>query len=399
VLNLPRHGPLPPESAIDWSSAARIPIGLVTGTNGKTTTTRLVARIARAAGRRAGITSSDGVVVDEQVVQRGDFTGPEGARLVMRHPDVEIAILETARGGILRRGLTVDRCDAAVITNISADHLGDYGIDDVETMARVKAIVGRHAHTVILNADDPALVALAPTFSADVVWFGRTPRRGLAWTVDEGHLAHDGRPLVALAQIPITFGARASYNIENVLAASALAAALGFPDEAIVAGLRSFSATADDNPGRGTLVDHHGVSVLLDFGHNPVAIRGVLELARTLLAERDTGALYVTIGMPGDRLDDELRDVAREIAASAPTHVIVREMSTDLLRGRSPGEVPALLSAGLRARGVESISFAPNEVDALTQALSKARPGDLVVVLPHVEPAVDALLAQAVPRH
>ena len=395
-LRFGRQGPLPAASEIAWSTLGRIPIGIITGTNGKTTTTRLVARMARAAGRVPGITSSDGVAVDEQLVHRGDFSGPEGTRLVLRHPGVEIAILETARGGILRRGLTVEQCDAAVITNVTADHLGDYGVDDVATMARVKAVVGRDARTVILNADDPALVAIGSSFAGEVVWFSRHPRPGIAWTVRDGQLVHGERALVAIDQIPITFGGRATYNVENALAAAALGHALGLPDEAIVAGLRSFTSSSQDNPGRGNLVDVRGVMVLLDFGHNPAAIRGVIALARELLAERRGGALRVTIGMPGDRPDTELREVAREIAAGAPAQVIVCELAAALLRGRAPGVVPDLLATGLRDHGVEEVAFAATELDAVRRALADAHPGDLVVVLAHLDPSVDTLLASRV---
>jgi len=389
-LRFPRRGPLPATSEIDWSALGRIPIGIVTGTNGKTTTTRLVARMARAAGRVPGITSSDGVAVDEQFIERGDFSGPEGTRLVLRHPAVEIAILETARGGILRRGLTVERCDAAVITNVSADHLGDYGVDDVATMARVKAVVGRDARTVILNAGDPELVALASMFGDKVVWFSRTAGPGIAWTIRDGQLVHDDRPLLAISDIPIAFGGRAAYNLENALAAAALAHALGLPEDAIVAGLRSFTSSSEDNPGRGNLFEVRGIKVLLDFGHNPVAIRGVTALARSLLG--DGGALRVTIGMPGDRLDSDLREVARTIAAADPIQAVVSELPTEYLRGRAAGELPAVIAAGLRDHGVREVSLAASELDAVKRLLADARAGDVVVVFTHLDPAVRTLL-------
>jgi cyanophycin synthetase len=389
-LRFSRGGPLPAPSAIDWPALGRIPIGIVTGTNGKTTTTRLVARMARAAGRVPGITSSDGVAVDEQFIQRGDFSGPEGTRLVLRDPAVEIAILETARGGILRRGLTVERCDAAVITNVSADHLGDYGVDDVATMARVKAVVGRDARTVILNADDPELVALAPMFGDKVVWFSRTARPGIAWTIRDGKLVHHDRPLLATDDIPIAFGGRATYNLENALAAAALAHALGLPEDAIVAGLRSFTSSSEDNPGRGNLFEVRGIKVLLDFGHNPVAIRGVTALALSLLGE--AGALRITIGMPGDRLDSDLREVARTIAAAKPVQAIVSELPAEYLRGRPPGEIPAVIAAELRDQRVPEVSLAASELVAVTRLLADARPGDVVVVFTHLDPAVLALL-------
>ncbi len=393
-LRFARLGPLPAVAEIDWSRLNRIPIGLVTGTNGKTTTTRLVARMARAAGLVPGITSSDGVAIDEVLIHAGDFSGPEGSRIVLRDPRVEIAILETARGGILRRGLTVERCDAALITNVSADHLGDYGVNDVMTMARVKAVVGRDARTVILNADDPTLVAIAAAFGGAVVWFAREPRAGIDWTVQNGQLSHRDRSLIAVKDIPITFGGRATYNLENALAAAALAHALGIADAAIVQGLREFTSSREDNPGRGNLVDVAGVTVVLDFGHNPAAIRAVIGFARALLAERGHGALHITIGMPGDRLDAELHDVAGAIAAGAPAQVIVRELPVELLRGRAPGAVPELLAAGLRDHGVATIELVATELDAVKRALAGARAGDLVLVLAHLDPAVDALFPE-----
>ncbi len=389
-----RLGPLPSLDEIDWSRLHRIPIGLVTGTNGKTTTTRLVARMVRAAGLVPGITSSDGVAIDEVLIHAGDFSGPEGSRIVLRDPRVEIAILETARGGILRRGLTVERCDAAVITNVSADHLGDYGVDDVMTMARVKAVVGRDARTVILNADDPSLVAIAPAFEGNVVWFAREPRAGIDWTVRDGQLVHHDRALIAVNDIPITFGGRATYNLENALAAAALAHALGIPDAAIVQGLREFTSSRADNPGRGNLAEVAGVTLVLDFGHNPAAIRAVVGFARALLAERGHGALHVTIGMPGDRLDAELHEVAGAIAAGEPAQVIVRELPAELLRGREPGAVPALLAAGLLDHGVSTIEIADTELDAVKSALAGATAGDVVLVLTHLDPAVDALVTR-----
>ena len=305
---------------------------------------------------------------------------------MLRDPAVEIAILETARGGILRRGLTVERCDAAVITNVSADHLGDYGVDDVATMARVKAVVGRDARTVILNADDPQLVALAPQFGGRVVWFSRT--RDAAWTLRDGELVHDGKPLVATADIPIGFGGHAAYNLENALAAAALAHALGLSEDAIVAGLRTF--TREDNPGRGNLFETGGVKVLLDFGHNPAAIRNVSALARSLLGAG--GALRVTIGMPGDRLDGDLREVAKTIAEADPAEAVVSELPAEYLRGRAPGELPAIVAAGLRDHGVANVTLAASELAAVTQLLATAHPGDVVVVFTHLDPAVPALL-------
>jgi UDP-N-acetylmuramyl tripeptide synthase len=352
--------------------------------------------MARLAGLRAGTSSSDGVVIDGRYVERGDWSGPDAARLVLRHPDVDVAILETARGGILRRGLAVETCDAALIINVSSDHLGSYGVDDLETMARVKAVVARGARTVVLNADDPVLAALP--VAAPVVWFSAAGSPTARWSVRDGAITDGGRPLIALAEVPLAFAGHAPYNVENALAAAALATALGIPEAAVVEGLRTFTSSHADNPGRGNVSEAGGVRVIVDFGHNPAAVRGVMRLAGALVAERRgaaaPGRLAVTVGMAGDRPDDEIVEVAREIAAGRPGRVLVRELP-DYLRGRAPGAVPALLADALRTAGVaaEAITVVADELAAVRDALAHARPGDVVLVLVHLDPAVDALIA------
>ncbi|MCB9562513.1 MAG: Mur ligase [Kofleriaceae bacterium] len=387
LVRYPATAPLPAPDDVPWARLGTVPVALVTGTNGKTTTTRLVARMAQLAGRRPGLSSSDGVVVDGRYVERGDWSGPDAARRVLRHPDVDVAILETARGGILRRGLAVERCDAALITNVSVDHLGGYGVDDLATMARVKAVVARGAGTVIVNADDAALAAL--TFDAPVVRFSAAGAAGAAWRVVDGWIVHDGRPVIAVADVPLTFAGRARYNLENALAAAALATALGVPATAVVEGLRTFTSSARDNPGRGNVVERDGVQIVVDFGHNPAAVRGVIALARGLAP----GRLFVSLGMAGDRPDDELAEVAREVAAGRPHRVLIRELA-DYLRGRAPGEVPARLVDDLIAAGVAAaaIAIAPDELATVRDALALARPGDVVVILCHLDAAVEAFL-------
>jgi len=380
---------LPTIDAVPWDTLASVPTALVTGTNGKTTTVRLVARIARIAGRHPGYTSSDGVVVDDRYAERGDWSGPDGARRVLRHAGVDLAILETARGGILRRGLAIDRADVALITNVSADHLGGYGVDDVETMLKVKAVIARVATTLVLNAGDPALVALAAELGRPVVWFAIAPcavSGGETWFADDGMVCRGGRPLVPVDEVPLTFGGRAPYNIENALAASALASALGLPEDAIVEGLRTFTSSTDDNPGRGNVFEVGGVKVILDFGHNPAAVRGVIALARNLAGD---GAVRVTIGMPGDRPDDELTEVAAAIAAGAPAQVVVRELPAHL-RGRQHGEVPARLAAALGG----DVAIVADELTAVRRLLHAAEAGDVILVLVHLDPAVEALLRE-----
>lgn len=400
---------VPASESIDWERLGSVPIALVTGTNGKTTSSRLLAHVAREAGFVVGTTSTDGVVVGTELVERGDWTGPIAARRVLREPRVELAVLETARGGILRRGLAVDTCEVTLITNIAADHLGDYGIDDLDAMAQAKGVTAYAATgTVVLNARVPQLVRLAAEVRSSVVLFADLDgaddptRAAIAAHLDagqavvlasEGGLVVTGGPaktagknqheLLRLADVPITFGGVARYNVENVLGVVAAARGLGIADDVIVRALCSF--THADNPGRGQLHQIAGVSVLLDFGHNPDGVRAVLQLVRSL-REKNPGKLFVLAASPGDRSDADIEAVVRELAELSPHRVIVRELH-DYLRGRELGAVPGIYRRVLAELGFagEIFELAESEVDSLDRALSQAVPGDLVVMLVHMD--------------
>jgi UDP-N-acetylmuramyl tripeptide synthase len=392
---LPRKAP-PRREDVPWDSLRAIPVALVTGTNGKTTTARMLARIARSAGHVPGNTSTDGLAIDEQVVEPGDWTGPGAARIVLRDPRVTLAVLEVARGGILRRGLAVDRCDVACITNIGADHLGEYGVDDLATMARVKAVVARVVRPggrIVLGADSPELLDLpTDTFPAPVTWFSRDPdhprlashRSAGGDTVfvsrdgvlTRGRGAAPDEPLLPVADIPACFGGAAAHNVANALAAAACAAGLGLPDAAIAAGLRSFA----DNPGRATHLRLGDLQLFLDFAHNPHGIAAVAPLIARL---RGDHRLLVSLGVAGDRRDDDIREVARAVVDLRPDLVLTRDLE-HYLRGRQPGEVPALLEHEFAARGI-ACERTDGEVGAIRRALAWARPGDLAAILVHVD--------------
>ena len=414
---------LPDVTGVPWAEVGTVPIALVTGTNGKTTSSRLLARVAKEAGLCAGIASTDGILIGSATVEHGDWTGPGAARIVLRGAEVDLAVLETARGGILRRGLAVDTCDVALITNVSDDHLGLCGIDDVAAMARVKLVVAQAVTatgTAVLNANDPNLVSLARELPCNVTFFADLegpPGVALeaARAVIAAHRALGKRVVVAergaivsakgperggdtatvarVEAVPITFGGAARYNVENVLGVVAAAEALGLPEVAIRRALHGFGMR--DNPGRGQVIERNGVTVVLDFGHNPEGVRAVMTLIASLREGR--GRLTVVTGSPGDRTNDEIEGVVRTICESRPDRVFVREL-TDYVRGREPGEVPALFARAFRAQGLpeEAFTIAASEVDALQRAFADAVPGDFIAVLVHLDKEpVEAFLASS----
>jgi UDP-N-acetylmuramyl tripeptide synthase len=392
---------LPRPEEIDWSGIHDVPVLLVTGTNGKTTTVRLLAAMVDAAERMAGVTSTDRIEVGGEVIEPGDFSGPGGARTLLRDRRVEVAILETARGGLLRRGLAVSRVDAALVTNIAADHLGEFGVHDLPSLAAAKLIVAKAVGPrgrVVLNADDPELVAAAGRLQAPIVWFSLdagNPQVGQALAaggeavylgadLEEGFLvlARGGEKIqvIRTQEAPVTFGGAARHNVANALAAIALAAAIGIPTEDMAKGLRRIGNNPRDNPGRTNLFEHGGVRILLDYAHNPHGLAALLEVARSLPAERR----LLVLGQAGDRDDEALRDFARAALPFEVDRIVVKELA-EMLRGRPEGEVPAILEGELLRLGVapERLERAASELEAVEQALAWARPGDLLILLVH----------------
>jgi cyanophycin synthetase len=376
-----------------------LPVALVTGSNGKTTTTRLLAAMLRDHGHTVGLTSTDGVQVGDVRVEVGDWSGPLGAARVLGDPAVTAAVLETARGGLLRRGLVVRRADVAVITNVSEDHFGEYGIDTLDDLARVKGLVARAlgpGGVLVLNGDDPRL---SPNGVDDpaVPPCARPCRDGVR--VLRFSLA---RPWPAWlpppGEIPITAGGRAMYNAANALAAALAARALGIAEPGIAGTLRRFGTRAEDNPGRMVREDVGGVTLLFDYAHNPAGLRGLLEVARAeAVAEphqpgppggstgaRGSGRLLLLLGQAGDRADDAIRELARTAWAARPDRIILREVA-GYTRGRSPGEVPDILARELERLGADPdrIHTRLDEHQAVRDALVWARSGDLLVLPIH----------------
>ncbi len=391
------EGSLPETRAVDWSRAHDVPVALVTGSNGKTTVVRLLAAILRTAGRKPGLTSTDGVTVGSKTIEEGDFSGPSGARMVLRNPEVDTVVLEIARGGLLRRGLAVERADAAVVTNVADDHLGEFGIESLAELADTKLLVAKAlgtSGTLVLNADDAMLVERGAQVSAPITWFSldsdsslvveqvRAGRTAVFADGDGIVLARGGRcePVVSLSEVPITFGGTARHNVANVLAAVAVADALHVEMEAVAATLRQFGNGAGDNPGRANLLELGGIRILLDYAHNPHGMSALVSLAQKIPAERR----LVMVGQAGDRSDEAIRQLARVLVMLQPDHVIVKDMD-EYLRGRAPGEVPAVLEDEFLRLGVapHAISRVGPDLAGVRKALEWARPGDLLVLAVH----------------
>jgi cyanophycin synthetase len=372
-----------------------IPVIAVTGTNGKTTTTRLIAHLLRGSGRKVGWTSTVGVFIEGENVLEGDYTGPAGAWRVLAEPGIDVAVLETARGGILLRGMACQSNDISVMTNISGDHLGLHGIHSVEGLAEVKGVVLRTTRSdgwVVLNADDPLVRGQASGLHASIIWVSQDPRNrtvnahrnagGRAILAEGDWLVEargsQTRQIARLEEIPLTFGGRAQHMIENVLCATAAARAFGLSREQIAAGLHSFGQNPDDNTGRLHVYDLNGATVILDYAHNEIGLIYLLRLARGYLGE--SGQLTAIIGTAGDRADEALREIGR-IAARQSGRVIIKE-TRRYLRGRaSVDEMTTLYREGLVAGGNPPHAVTPDEPTALEMALEDLKPGDVVAMM------------------
>ncbi|MFM8756051.1 MAG: cyanophycin synthetase [Limnohabitans sp.] len=370
----------------------RIPVIAVTGTNGKTTTVRLTAHLLRSHGWRVGMTNTDGVYVNGRQTDSGDCSGPRSARNVLMHPDVDAAVFETARGGLLREGMALDRCQVAVVTNLGGgDHLGLNYITTLEDLSVLKRVIVLNVAvfgTAVLNAADPVVAAMAPHCPGEVTFFAQDPNepvlaahrvqgRRVIYVDDGAIVAQQGRMLVRLPldQIPITRGGLLGFQVENAMAAIGAAWSVGVPWEDVALGLGSFISDVQGVPGRFNLFDVQGATVIADYGHNPDAIAALVSAVQNMPA----GKRVVVISAAGDRRDEDIREQTR-ILGTAFDEVILYEDACQ--RGRSEGETLALLRQGLqgasRTRHVEEIF---GEFKAIDTALQRLSGGDLCLVL------------------
>jgi cyanophycin synthetase len=386
----------------------RVPVVAVTGTNGKTTTSRMIAHIARTSGRLVGWSNTDGIYIDGELVEAGDYSGPSGAGRVLSHPQVQLAVTETARGGILLKGIGLTRNDVSVVTNVSADHLGLQGIDTLDQLAEVKGVVPhitRKEGWAVLNGDDPRVFAMRGTIKAQPWVFSRDPGSpairdvlsdgGRATTVIDGWISvllpnRDPDPLVELVDVPMTLAGLSRFNVENSLAAASAALAVGIPREVVVEGLRTFLPDAEHNPGRmnffslpapGESSDGQSVSVVMDLAHNEAGLEALLEIMNGV--RRPGCRLLLGLGVVGDRTDD-LIELLGEIGAR-DSDVIAIGHKSRYLRGRTIDELEALMRAGAERVGVTDVPAYDTEVDCLAALVDQAQPGDVVGLMCHAE--------------
>jgi cyanophycin synthetase len=379
------------ESMFEPGDDARIPIVAVTGTNGKTTTTRCITHILARTGLRVGMTCTDGIYVEGRRIDTGDCSGPKSARAVLSHPRVDAAVLETARGGILREGLGFDLCDVAIVTNVGeGDHLGLNGIDEIRDLARVKAVPVRAVSTrgaAVLNADDPLVVEMAKLCKGTVVFFSRNANSavlaahraagGTVVTVLDGQLAiARGRqvtPVARVEQLPLTIGGRVGFQVDNLLAAVAAAYWLGIPVEAIRAGVRSFTSDIGSAPGRFNVLTHQGSTIVLDYGHNSSALLALHEA----LAKFPHKRRKVVYTAAGDRRDVDIKRQAQLLAGFFDEIYIYEDQCT---RGRADGEILRLMRDGfVSASRQPRVLQAPGEMAAIGAAIARLEAGDLLL--------------------
>ena len=375
--------------------SCRIPIIAITGTNGKTTTTRLIAHIVKNNGFRVGFTTSDGIYVQNSMLTKGDTTGPVSAEFVLKDPTVEFAVLETARGGILRSGLGFGKCDIAVVTNIQEDHMGLSDINTLKEMANVKGVVARAVKRdgyAVLNADNEHCVYISKTTDCKIAYFSlnennpviveHCKKGGIAAIYENGYITikkGDWKIRVEKAShVPLTFGGKVTFNIYNVLAATLATYVYGFTIEDIKTNLATFIPSAAQTPGRMNIFEFKEYKVMIDFAHNADGFKGIKEFLSTIESPYKIGIITGT----GDRRDDDIRDMGR-LSAQMFDHIIIRQ--DKFLRGRQADDIVKLLVEGIQeANPKQSYEYIPKEVEALKHALSLAKPGTFITALSDV---------------
>lgn len=366
----------------------------VTGTNGKTTTTRLIAHLLRSTGLHVGWCSSSGVYIDGRQVIDGDYSGPSGARRVLEEPGLDAGVLETARGGILLRGTAYESNDISVFVNVSADHLDLQGIRTVEGLARVKSVVVRVTKAdgvAILNADDPLVMASTTDIRAERWLVSQQPDNpviashvsagGTALVTNESAIVvqqgQDQRELIAIDRVPIAYGGKARHMVENALCAAAAGLAFGLSDDNVRKGLAGFENSPEHNQGRLNVVKVGDVTVIVDYAHNESGLAHLLDFTRLHL--KSGHRLITIIGTAGDRTDHSLREIGR--VAATESDIVITKATQRYLRGRTIDNLLGLYNEGIALAGKSALATEPDELSALARAMSEARPGDAICIM------------------
>ncbi len=386
---------IPDPQDVNWQMLHNVPVALITGTNGKSTSVRLSTAIAEAAGLVGGSTSTDYVRLGDEILDYGDYSGPGGARMLLRDKRLEIAFLEVARGGILRRGLPLTEATAAMVTNIAADHLGEYGVNTVKHLADAKfAVAGTLSKdgVLVLNADDDLVVNNGLKSSSNICWFSldqnnkqildAKKKGSLCCWSDGGSINYfDGKTIslkVLINEIPITMSGAARFNVQNAMGALCLAKAMNIPDEAIIKGLTSFTSTPEDNPGRCNEFIVKGARIFVDFAHNPHSINAISDMLDNIPA----GHKYLLIGQAGDRSDQDIIDLTKGALKFDPDTVITIDL-IEYLRGREMGETAEIIKSECINHGISetSIHYFSSPPEGAKYIIDRLKPGDLGLLL------------------
>jgi len=388
---------IPALDQIPWSEIHDIPVALITGTNGKSTSVRLLDGIARAAAKISGVTSTDFVRVGNDVLDHGDYSGPGGARLLLRDKRLQVAFLEVARGGILRRGLPLRRARAALVTNIASDHLGQYGVNTLEALTEVKFAVRKtlaEDGVLVVNADDENCRAYMDRVAQhNTCWFSldrehayikkQIDTRHRCCYADAGSIVYfDGNEthtVCQISQIPMTIDGAALHNVSNALGAVGVAAALGYTVDQMRQGLTRFHSDENDNPGRLNSFDlKNGARVIVDFAHNAHSVEAVANTVDRMSAQKK----WVLFGSAGDRSDEDMIAIARGVCSIHPDHVVIVEIER-YLRGRQPGEVSEIMKQACLDSGLSAaqLHFADSPLNGVQLALAELQAGDVGLLL------------------
>lgn len=386
---------LPSVDDVDWGKYKPIPVALITGTNGKSTSVRLTSEIIKQAGKRCGVTSTDFIRVGEHIIDRGDYSGPGGARTLLRHKDVEVALLEVARGGILRRGLPVPEVDCALITNVAEDHLGQYGINTLEALTATKFVVAKGVSDkgmLVLNADDAGVARYGATIVKNKCWFSvdehnpvlqtHLAQGGAVCFVRNGQMVYQDAQgvddIVAVSDVPMTFNGAAKHNVQNALGAIGVGKALQVSNKDIADGLANFRSDADDNPGRGNVFNVKGATVVMDFAHNEHSVAAIVSTTNNMPSKRK----WLMMASAGDRSDKDIRVMTEAGMKMQPDTLVIYEL-TDYLRGREAGDIPKRMGDIATNNGLseDAIVVTGSSVEAAKHILEQLQEGDLALML------------------